>query len=98
MLKFANGSVPSLELLNGPIFFVVMCVLMLISLEIGRLIRSLSTGKRSVTTLSLSGPVETIIFAVLGLLIAFTFTGAGNRFEARRQLIGAEAGIIKTAY
>lgn len=99
MFNFVNESVPFLESLNGPVFFIVMCVFMLIFLEIGQRIRaSSSLNKRVVTNLSLNGPVETIIFAVLGLLIAFTFTGAGTRFEARRQLIGMEANTIKTAY
>lgn len=72
---------------------------MLIFLEIGRRIRIISSRKKQVkTNSSLEGPVETVIFAVLGLLVAFTFTGAGARFEARRQLIGIEANTIGTAY
>jgi len=38
------------------------------------------------------------VFALLGLLIAFTFSGAAARFEARRQLIVEEANAIGTAY
>ena len=38
------------------------------------------------------------MFGLLGLLIAFTFSGAASRFEARRQLIGEEANAIGTAY
>jgi len=45
-----------------------------------------------------SGPVEAAIFGLLGLLLAFTFSGAGSRFEERRHLIAFEANAIGTAY
>ncbi len=38
------------------------------------------------------------VFALLGLLIAFTFSGAYSRFDARRHLIVQEANAIGTAY
>lgn len=41
---------------------------------------------------------EGTVFALLGLIIAFTFSGAGARFEARRALITEEANNIGTAY
>jgi hypothetical protein len=41
---------------------------------------------------------ETAVFALLGLMIAFTFAGAASRFEARRHLITTEANAIGTAY
>jgi len=44
------------------------------------------------------GAAEGSVFALLGLLIAFTFSGAASRFEDRRQLIGEEANAIGTAY
>jgi len=44
------------------------------------------------------GPIEGALFGLLGLLIAFTFSGAENRFQARRQLIVQEANAIGTAY
>ncbi|MBL8297133.1 MAG: hypothetical protein JNN30_02190 [Rhodanobacteraceae bacterium] len=45
-----------------------------------------------------SGPVEAAALGLLGLLLAFTFSGAASRFEARRELIVAEANAIGTAY
>lgn len=45
-----------------------------------------------------SGATEGAVFALLGLVIAFTFSGAGSRFEARRALITEEANDIGTAY
>ena len=44
------------------------------------------------------GAVEGAVYGLLGLLIAFTFSGAAARFDARRQLIVEEANDIGTAY
>jgi len=41
---------------------------------------------------------EAAVFGLLGLLIAFTFSGAASRFEDRRHLITTEANAIGTAY
>lgn len=78
--------------------FLGLVVLMLIFLEIGRLIsiRAIKNGSKTQSTGA--GPVETIIFGLLGLLIAFTFTGAESRLEYRRQLITSAANSISTAY
>jgi hypothetical protein len=44
------------------------------------------------------GAVEGAVFGLLGLLIAFTFSGAATRFDQRRNLIVEEANAIGTAY
>ncbi|HET9795418.1 MAG TPA: DUF4239 domain-containing protein [Thermoanaerobaculia bacterium] len=44
------------------------------------------------------GVVESSAFALFGLLIAFTFSGAASRFDARRQLIAEETNAVGTAY
>ena len=44
------------------------------------------------------GAIDGAVFALLGLLIAFTFSGAASRFDARRQLIIEETNDIGTAY
>jgi hypothetical protein len=44
------------------------------------------------------GSLETAVFALLGLLIAFTFSGALNRFDTRRAQIVQEANAIGTAW
>ena len=41
---------------------------------------------------------EGAVFALLGLLLAFTFSGAASRFEERRHLVTAETNAIGTAY
>jgi hypothetical protein len=66
-------------------------------LKIGRTIgrRALGSAEKAPTGL---GTVEGVAFALLGLLLAFTFSGAESRFEARRALIVEEANDIGTAW
>lgn len=52
-------------------------------------------GANSITG---AGVVESAIFAVWGLLLAFTFSGAGSRFDLRRGLVAQEVNAIGTAY
>ena len=42
--------------------------------------------------------VEGAVFGLLGLMIAFTFSGANARLEARRELIVREVNAIGTAW
>ena len=44
------------------------------------------------------GAAEGAIFGLMSLLIAFSFSGAASRFEARKHLITSEANAIGTAY
>ena len=44
------------------------------------------------------GAVEGAIFGLMGLLLAFTFSGAASRFDSRRHLIVEESNAIGTAY
>ncbi len=44
------------------------------------------------------GVIEAAIFALLGLLLGFAFSGAMSRLDGRRQLIVQEANAIGTAY
>jgi hypothetical protein len=41
---------------------------------------------------------EGAVFGLLGLFLAFTFSGAGSRFDERRKLIVEEANAIGTAW
>jgi hypothetical protein len=75
-----------------------MVLALLAFLEAGRRIR-LASIKRGVTEPPAgSGAVEAAVYSLMGLLIAFTFSGAASRFEARRHLITEEANAIGTAY
>ena len=42
--------------------------------------------------------VEAAIFGLLGLLVAFTFSGASSRYDLRRQMTVDESNAIGTAY
>ena len=44
------------------------------------------------------GVIEGVVYALLGLVLAFSFNGAGERFLARRAQIGNETNVIGTAY
>lgn len=44
------------------------------------------------------GAIEGAVFGLMGLLLAFTFSGAASRFDARRQLVVEETNAIGTAY
>lgn len=44
------------------------------------------------------GAVEGAVFALFGLMVAFSFSGAVSRFDSRRALITEEANDIGTAY
>jgi hypothetical protein len=44
------------------------------------------------------GIIEGAIFALFGLVIAFTFSGAVTRFNEKRMLIAEEVGGIETVY
>ena len=45
-----------------------------------------------------TGTLEGALFALLGLLLGFSFAGATSRLDARHQLIIHEANAIETAY
>lgn len=44
------------------------------------------------------GALDAAVFGLFGLLVAFTFSGASARFEARRDLVVQEANAIGTAW
>jgi len=71
---------------------------MLLFLELGRRIGISRLARDPEGAQQGLSAVEGAVFALLGLLIAFTFSGAASRFEDRRHLIGQEANAIGTAY
>ncbi len=44
------------------------------------------------------GAVVGVVFSLLGLLLAFTFSGAASRFDARKQLAVQEVNTLSKAY
>jgi hypothetical protein len=82
----------------GPFFAGGLFVGVLMFLEVGRRI-----GRRRIASGGAEGgagfgAVESAVFGLMGLLIAFTFSGAAARFDERRHLVREEANAIGTAW
>jgi hypothetical protein len=71
---------------------------MLLLLEVGWRLGARRRAKNAEGVLTGSGTLEGAVFGLLGLLVAFTFSGAISRFDTRRQLIVEETNTIGTAY
>lgn len=75
-----------------------LVVLILAAMEFGwrrgnrRSLRDPDGAEKGTTTM------DSAVFALLGLLLAFVFSGAASRFSDRRELINDEANAIGTAY
>ena len=81
-----------------PFFAVALLVFLFVFLEIGRRL-GLAKLKRGEDDLDKgNSTVETAIFAIFGLLLAFTFYGAADRFLHRRDFVVLEVNAIGTAY
>ncbi len=84
--------------LNAILFAGVLFLGMLLSLELGRRFGTRKLAIDPEGARAGSGTVEGAVFALFGLLVAFTFSGAASRFDSRRQLVVEEANDIGTAY
>lgn len=84
--------------LEAALLAVGLFALLLACLEIGRRIGVRRAAQEGEAARAGAGVVEGAVFALLGLLIAFTFSGAASRFDHRRTLIVEEANAIGTAY
>ena len=71
---------------------------MLLLLEVGRRIGRWRAARDPDAPRAEVGAMDGAVFALLGLLIAFTFSGAASRWDTRRQLLVEEANAISTAY
>ncbi|MBC8039363.1 MAG: DUF4239 domain-containing protein [Opitutaceae bacterium] len=75
-----------------------MCLAMMLLLLAGRRLGARRLASDPETFKSGSGAVEGAVFGLMGLLIAFTFSGAAERFDKRRALVVDEANNIGTAW
>ena len=83
----------------SPLLFALLLFLgMLILLETGRRLAIRRRSKESEGERSSLGTVEGAVFALFGLLMAFTFSGAAVRFNEKRMMIAEEVNCIETAY
>jgi hypothetical protein len=78
----------------GALFFVSSLIL----LNYGRQLGLRHMKKAGVKSMSGLPTIEGAVFALIGLLLAFTISGALQRFDERRQLVVQEANAIGTAY
>jgi hypothetical protein len=79
----------TLHILAVSLFFAI-----LILTQVGRAI----SRRQKASSHPNLGIIDAAVFGLLGLLVAFTFSGAASRFDARRQLIIQEVNAIGTAY
>jgi hypothetical protein len=84
--------------LAGALFAVGVFLGLLLCLELGRRIGQRRLARDPEADRAGAVVLEGAVFGLLGLLIAFTFSGAAARFDARRQLVVEEANAIGTAY
>jgi len=83
----------------SPLLFAVLLFGgMLIMLEAGRRLGIRRRPKESEGERGSLGTIEGAMFALFGLVMAFTFSGAATRFNEKRALIAVEANSIETAY
>jgi len=75
-----------------PITALILFPAIVLLLQLGRRLR----GSRAEVTHS--SAIEGAVFALFGLLLAFTFSGAVSRYDEHRKLIVQEANDIGTAY
>jgi hypothetical protein len=77
---------------------VFLFVAILVCLEIGYRIGRHNTKKYAGAAHDGIGVIEAAVFALLGLLLGFSFAGGTSRLDSKRQLVIQEANAIGTAY
>jgi hypothetical protein len=82
----------------SPLVFIILLFLGMQSLlEAGRRL-GVRHSKEGQTERSGLSAVESAVFALFGLMIAFIFSGAASRFNEKRMLIAEEVNALETAY
>jgi hypothetical protein len=86
--------------LVSPLVAICLFTSILAMHQLGRWLsqRGWGSGRRATDGEGAFGIIDGAVFGLLGLLIAFTFSGAAGRFDERRKLIVDEANAIGTAY
>ena len=78
------------------LFAVLLFVGMLILLEVGRRLGVRRRSRESESERGSLGTIEGAVFALFGLVLAFTFSGAASRFkEPLSNLLGAQVCLIE---
>jgi ABC-type glycerol-3-phosphate transport system permease component len=83
-----------IPLISALVTVLILTAALTMCLEVGR-----RAGQRRGTAgFEGLGTAEGALFALLGLLLAFSFSSAATRFDGRRELIVKETNAIGTAY
>lgn len=85
-------------ILFGAAFSLVLFMGVLALIEAGRRIGAMRLSQEGESATKGFGAVVGAIFGLLGLVLAFLFSGALNRFDERRHLVVEEANDIGTAW
>lgn len=85
-------------LLESGVSFLLLLAVLLLALELGRRIGTRRWREDREGADKGTGAVEGAVFGLMGLLIAFVFSGTVSRFEKRQDLILREANAISTAW
>ena len=85
-------------LLIAVLLVAAFTAILLAAMDVGRRLRVAQPDLIPDSSGGAFSSVEGAVFGLLGLLVAFTFAGAAQRFEGRRQLVVQEANAIGTAY
>jgi hypothetical protein len=82
-----------------PVLFAVFLLLgMLVFLEVGRRFGIWRRSREAESERGNLGIIEGAVFALFGLMMAFTFSGAVSRFGEKRMLVAEEVNAIEVAY
>jgi hypothetical protein len=92
MSAFLNPTLFSMVLASGLFLGILVC------LELGYRAGRRTAEKHPDWAHEGIGVIEAAVFALVGLLLGFSFSGATSRLDAKRQLIVQEANAIGTAY
>jgi hypothetical protein len=92
MLQIVDPTVVGTAAAAGIFLGVLVCLML------GRWLGRRAIARHGAAGVSNISSLEAAVFALLGLLIAFTFSGALSRFDVRRGQAVDEANAIGTAY
>jgi hypothetical protein len=81
-----------------PTIAAIFFISSMVALHYGRLLGLRYREREKTENLGGLATVEVAIFGLMGLLLAFTISGALQRFDDRRQLVLQEATAVATAY
>ena len=86
------------EIAGGALFSVFLFVAAIALMVIGRRVRTVRALRHLGIGDSGFEPVESAVFALMGLSLAFTFSGAGDRFNSLRLLLVDEVNAMASAW